>query len=174
MLLNYIKYMIRQMYNRQNILKKKKKEKKIMSDENQLTAPEQVKQIEIEYQKLNTQISNAYADIHKHEHDALLCLQKLIPIQNAYLSGIIQALQRQVKSQTAELRVYKNADTVSESDRLVSESDRGHADNVAVNVSLPTSTPKQEQEPDFEEDEEQDPDEESVLKTQKEQEEQEV
>jgi hypothetical protein len=57
---------------------------------------QRIKDMEAKYKELNTTLQESKAKVIADESDLLTCLQELMPLQNAYLGGIIQAQQKQL------------------------------------------------------------------------------
>lgn len=57
---------------------------------------QRIKDMEAKYKELNTTIQESKAKVIADERALLTCLQELMPLQNAYLGGIIQAQQKQL------------------------------------------------------------------------------
>lgn len=61
-----------------------------------LPIQKRIKELEDQYKELNSNLQISKIKVYEDEHALLGCLQQLMPVQNAYLSGIIQTLQKQL------------------------------------------------------------------------------
>jgi hypothetical protein len=57
---------------------------------------QRIKDMETKYKELSTNLQISKSKVISDESVLLTCLQELMPLQNAYLSGIIQAQQKQL------------------------------------------------------------------------------
>lgn len=61
------------------------------------TIQNDIKKLEDEYNSLNKSLEESRQDVISKERSLLACLQKLMPIQNLYLTSIISSLQSKLK-----------------------------------------------------------------------------
>ena len=73
-----------------------KTEPKEESKSELLPLQQRIKDMEAKYKELNTTLQESKAKVIADESALLTCLQELMPLQNAYLGGIIQAQQKQL------------------------------------------------------------------------------
>jgi hypothetical protein len=69
-----------------------------MSDSQQ--TKQSIKKLEEQYVELNSNLQHSKNKFNDDEHALLMCLNKLMPLQNSYLSGIIRDLNDKLDAQT--------------------------------------------------------------------------
>lgn len=62
---------------------------------------DRVKELEGQYKELNLKLQKSRSQVVEDERALLACLQQLMPLQNAYLGGIIQNLNTQLNAKKA-------------------------------------------------------------------------
>jgi hypothetical protein len=65
-----------------------------MSDE---TLENQITELETLYTKCVNNVHTANAKVSEEERSLLICMQRLMPLQNSYLTGLIKKLQSQIQ-----------------------------------------------------------------------------
>ena len=69
-------------------------------DQDQDLSPFQkrIKELENQYKELSNNVASSTNKVVEDERALLKCLQQLMPLQNAYLGSIINALQKQIET----------------------------------------------------------------------------
>jgi hypothetical protein len=65
-----------------------------MSDE---TLEKQITELELLYTKCVNNVNTSNAKVIEEERALLICMQRLMPLQNSYLTGLIKKLQSQIQ-----------------------------------------------------------------------------
>ena len=71
-----------------------------MSEVKKENVEAKIKELETQYNEVSQRLREAKEVVEKTEKELLTCLQKLMPIQNLYLGGIIKALQKQLQAKS--------------------------------------------------------------------------
>lgn len=91
--------------------------------------PRKITDLEQQYKEIDANLTETRKKVQTYETSLLTCLQQLMPLQNAYLSNVINSLQKQLQLKSAELESATKK--LSDSENLMASL---HIDNVEADV----------------------------------------
>ena len=114
----------------------------------QSTAHEKIKTLEEQYNELNSDLKDAVKRVHDNEHSIVICLQTLMPLQNSYLTGIINNLQQQVQQLRVQQTQYQQSMAPPPTQVMPTQQTANHSinmptgqsdNNIQTNITTPQS-----------------------------------
>jgi len=74
-------------------------------EETKSNLQQKIQDLEQHFKELETSLNESKKKVVSNESALLTCLQQLMPLQNMYLTNIVQNLQKQVQDKTLEIEV---------------------------------------------------------------------
>jgi flagellar biosynthesis chaperone FliJ len=74
-------------------------------EETKSNLQQKIQDLEQHFKELETSLNESKKKVVSNESALLACLQQLMPLQNMYLTNIVQNLQKQVQDKTLEIEV---------------------------------------------------------------------